>query len=162
MENISVVLPRNLSEKLRKKVEEADLLPEELVVEAMLKGLGEELDPRRFVEHYQALSDRYLGNAKEFLNKGDLLQASERLWGAVALAVKMVAAMRGLKLEEHGSLWSFVSRLSKEQRDKELVTLFSAANGLHRNFYENQMNRESLEIIIEDIERLITKLKGIQ
>jgi len=96
--------------------------------------------------------------AKDLLNRGDLVQASEKLWGATALAVKMAAAERGLKLEKHGSLWSFVSGLSKERGDEEIVTFFHVANSLHRNFYEDQMDRESLEIAAENIERLIAKL----
>jgi hypothetical protein len=32
------------------------------------------------------------------------------------------------------------------------------ANSLHRNFYEDQMNRRSLEAAAENIDRLIAKL----
>ena len=46
--------------------------------------------------------------AKVLLSKGDLVQRSEKLWGGVALAVKRIAAKRGTKLEQHGSLWLFV------------------------------------------------------
>jgi len=63
------------------------------------------------------LSEKYLAEAKEFLDKGDLVQASEKLWGATALTVKTIAAKRGLKLEKHGSLWYFVSEISKEKKD---------------------------------------------
>jgi hypothetical protein len=52
-------------------------------------------------EHYQTLSEKYLAEAREFLGKGDLVQASEKLWGAAALAIKTAAAKRGLKLERH-------------------------------------------------------------
>ena len=90
------------------------------------------------VEH-RALK-KYLAEAKEFLSKEDLVQTSEKLWGAAALAVKMVAAKRGLKLEAHRSLWDFVSRLSRESGDEEIITFFHVANSLHRNFYENQMS----------------------
>ena len=71
------------------------------------------------VEH-RALK-KYLAEAKEFLSKEDLVQTSEKLWGAAALAVKMVAAKRGLKLEAHRSLWDFVSRLSRESGDEEII-----------------------------------------
>lgn len=74
----------------------------------MLKGLNEELDPEDLVEHYEMLSEKYLREGDEFLTKGDLVQSSEKLWGAAASAVKMVAAKRGLKLERHGSLWDFI------------------------------------------------------
>ncbi|NQE04239.1 hypothetical protein C5S32_00075 [ANME-1 cluster archaeon GoMg1] len=55
------------------------------------------------------LSEKYLAEAKELLKEGNLVQASEKLWGAAALTVKMVAAKRGLKLEQHGGLWVFIN-----------------------------------------------------
>ena len=160
MELVSVTLPRKLSSRLRKKAQEIGTFPEELTVELILQGLNEELDPEELVEHYQALSEKYLAEARELLKKGDLVQTSEKLWGATALAVKAVAAKRGLKLERHGSLWNFVSKLSKEKGDENIITLFIVANGLHRNFYEDQMNKESLEVAIKNIEQLIGKLRG--
>ena len=113
------------------------------------------------MEHYRALSEKYLAEAKELSKEGDLVQASEKFWGASALAVKRIGAKRGIKLEQHGSLWSFISRLSRENGDKEIVRLFTVANGLHRNFYEAQMNKEAVEIVAGDIEKLIAKLKRI-
>ncbi|MHC1636147.1 MAG: PaREP1 family protein [Candidatus Methanospirareceae archaeon] len=135
-----------------------DSLPEELGVELLQKSLNEVLDPEDLVEHYRTLSRKYLEGAKEFLRKGDLVQASEKLWGASALAVKAVAAKRGLKMEKHGSLWQFVNTLAKESKDKDFVRFFNTANALHRNFYENEMPKESVEISAEDIEKFIAKL----
>lgn len=91
MEVDAIILPQKLSEKLKEKAEETDYLPEELAVEMLFKSLGQELDPEELVKHYQALSEKYLKDAKEFMSKGDLVQASEKLWGATALKVKMVA-----------------------------------------------------------------------
>jgi len=156
-EIISVFLPQKLGKKLRKRAEEMGYLPDELAVELLRERLNEELDPEDLKEH-RALK-KYLAEAKEFLSKEDLVQTSEKLWGAAALAVKMVAAKRGLKLEAHRSLWDFVSRLSRESRDEEIITFFHVANSLHRNFYENQMNKASLEVAIRNIEQLIEKLK---
>ena len=67
-----------------------------------------------------ALSEKYLAEAKELLKEGNLVQASEKLWGAAALTVKMVAAKRGLKLEQHGGLWVFVNekKLGGERRKR--------------------------------------------
>jgi hypothetical protein len=159
MSNVSIVLPQRLSRKLKEKAEENDLLPEELAVEILFKGLGEESDPEELVEHYRALSEKYLDEAKEFLKKGDLVQASEKMWGATALAIKMVAAKRGLKLEKHGSLWKFIARLSEETEDEELIAFFGEANALHRNFYKNEMDRKAVEVIAGNVEKLIVKLR---
>lgn len=156
---ISIVLSQKLGEKLRKKAAETDSLPEELGVELLQKSLNE--DPEELVEHYQALSEKYFKDAKEFLSMEDLVQASEKLWGASALAVKAVAAKRGLKLDKDGSLWEFVSRLAKERSDEDFIRLFFTANALHRNFYEGQMNKAALEIATRDIEKLIEKLRSL-
>ena len=155
----SVILPQKLGYKLREKAEATGYLPEELGVELISKGLNEELDPEDLVEHYKRLSEKYLGEAKELLSKGDLVQASEKFWGAAVLTVKMVAAKRGLTLEEHGSLWAFINTLAKVSGDEDIVRFFNAANTLHRNFYENEMARETVEINAGDVERLIVKLK---
>ena len=155
--HVSIILPQKLGEKLRKKAAETDSLPEELGVELLQKSLNE--DPEELVEHYQALSEKYFKDAKVFLSMEDLVQASEKLWGASALAVKAVAAKRGLKLDKHGSLWEFVSRLAKERSD--FIRLFFTANALHRNFYEGQMNKAALEIATRDIEKLIEKLRSL-
>jgi hypothetical protein len=157
----SIPLPQRLIEKLREKAEETDSLPEELGIELLSKSLNEELDPEGLEEHYQSLSEKYLAEAKEFLSKGDLVQASEKLWGATALTIKMVAAKKGLKLEKHGSLWSLVDTLAKENRDRDILRFFGEANTLHRNFYENEMTKAAVETIAEDVELLIEKLRSI-
>ena len=109
-----------------------------------------------------ALSEKYLAEAKELLKGGNLVQASEKLWGAAALTVKMVAAKRGLKLEQHGGLWVFINMLAKESGDENIVRFFNAANTLQKNFYENEMAQETVEINAGDVEQLITKLKEVK
>ncbi|MBE0516589.1 MAG: PaREP1 family protein [Methanophagales archaeon] len=168
----SLTLPRRLNDKLKEKAANIGVLPEELGVEFLLKGLNEELDPEELVEHYQLLSEKYLTEARELLKEEDLVQAqpfkkaltenaSLKFWGATALAVKRVAAIRGLKLDKHGSLWDFVSKISRESGDEDFIRLFFTANALHRNVYEGQMNKEALEIANRDIEKLIDKLRRI-
>jgi hypothetical protein len=170
----SIILPRKLGDKLKEKAAETGYLPDELGVELLRKSLNEELDPEDLVEHYQQtlgkfdqiasqmLSEKYLAEGRKLLKEGDLVQASEKLWGATALTVKMVAAKRGLKLEQHGSLWVFINTLAKESEDEDIVTFFNAANTLHRNFYENEMARETVEINARHVENLITKLKEVE
>ena len=158
---VTIILPAKIDQKLREKAEETGTLPEELGLEFVRQSLNEELDPEELVEHYQALSEKYLAEAKGFLSRGDLVQTAEKLWGAAALTIKMVAAKKGLKLERHSSLWDFVSKLSKESGDSDIIRYFHVANSLHRNFYENQMNQEAMGIAEEDVEQLLAKLRGI-
>jgi hypothetical protein len=120
----TILLPRRLGERLREKAAKTGWLPDELGVELLCQGLNEELDPEDLVEQYQMLSEKYLADAKELLKNDDLVQASEKLWGASALAVKSVAAKRRLQLEQHGALWVLVNLLTKESGDKDIVRFF--------------------------------------
>ena len=47
------------------------------------------------VAQHQEISERFLSHAEEEFEKGDLLQASEKAWGAVAHYVKSVAKAAG-------------------------------------------------------------------
>ena len=156
----SIVLPKRIEEKFKEKAEKVGAFPEELGIELLFQSLNEELDPQDLIEHYQDLGEKYLAEAKEFFNRGDTVQASEKLWGSAALAVKTVAARRGLKLEKHGSLWSFIDKLSEESGDEDILKLFGEANTLHPKFYENEMTLKAVGALSSDFEKLITKLKG--
>ena len=112
----AILLPRKLFEKLRERAEERGSLPEELAAEVIFKSLGEELDPAELVEHYRLLSEKYLAEAREFWGKGDLVQTSEKLWGAASLAVKMAAAKRGFKVRKTWQPMGFRERDLKGER----------------------------------------------
>ena len=49
-------------------------------------------------EHYSGISAEYLRKARSDLDEGDLLQASEKGWGAVAVALKACAGTNSLGL----------------------------------------------------------------
>ena len=93
----SVFLPDALVEK-PKGTAGADLTLEELVIET----LGT-LDPDEKAEAYWEVAEHYFLKAEEEPSKGDLRQASEKIWGAAALAVEAVAYKRdGRRLVSHG------------------------------------------------------------
>ncbi|MGQ9469013.1 MAG: PaREP1 family protein [Nitrososphaerales archaeon] len=87
-------------------------------------------------ERYFNLHRKYLEKADALILKGDYVQASEKLWGAVAEIVKAVGALRGVELKTHADLFQYVAKLREELKDPELSKLFHVANSLHQNFYE--------------------------
>ena len=105
------------------------------------------------------LGEKYLREGEEFLARGDVIQACEKFWGAVAEAVKAVAESRGWEHAKHRHLMETISKLFKETRDEELLRLIASAERLHTNFYEGFMSREEAEIHMKDAKKLIEKLK---
>ena len=84
---------------------------------------------------YKSVSTHLFQQAQAELEVGDLIQASEKFWGAAAQALKSIAHERGWEHKSHGNFYRIVRRLVDESGDKQLVPLFQAADTLHANFY---------------------------
>ncbi len=111
---------------------------------------------------HRKLNSKYLTDAKKLLQEGDYLQASEKFWGAAVQMIKVIAAKRGLELGTHRSISEFVSVLDVEHRELNLWTLYTKANNLHMNFYEDHVPPEKVKEDSEAVRELIEKLRRIQ
>jgi L-fucose isomerase-like protein len=156
---LTLILPKKLERKLKEECERSGASIEELALEALCRGMDEEIDPSDRAELYARLSEKYLREAEDLLSK-DHVQASEKLWGAAALMVKAVAASRGISISSH-ELFSFVRRLGEEERNPELRRLFSVASTLHQNFYENWLRGDVVREYSEDVKQLVAELKKL-
>jgi len=105
---------------------------------------------------------KYLSGALELLEQakrevegGDLRQASEKIWGSCALAIKAYAlAKEGRKLESHSELWVYKNYVAAELGEWVKVA-FRQADSMHKNFYENQATKEDVEDVLKEVERLV-------
>ena len=111
------------------------------------------------VEHYLKLNNKYLEEAEELIRRKDYVQASEKLWGAAAEIVKVVATKRGIAIKSHGGLYKFVANLGTELGDPELSRLFGLAGALHQNFYEDWLPPETVVDYAEAVKELVAKLR---
>ena len=100
----------------------------------------------------------FLLKARAYLDEGDLLQASEKGWGAAARMVKAVAEERGWRHNSHGNLHRAVDRLVGELADEGLEELFRSAGELHRNFYEGWMTEEAVARGLRAVEDFVRRL----
>lgn len=112
-------------------------------------------------DKYNETSRALLAAAREELEGGDLLQASEKLWGAAAQMVKAVGQSRGWRHDSHHGLFEAVNRLADETGDRELRDLFQIAGSLHFNFYEQTYPIEFIEQSAERIHQFIAKLEQL-
>ena len=84
-----------------------------------------------------AISRRMLAHADNLLQEGDLVQASEKGWGAAAHYMKAVAKQRGWTNRSHRDFFTIKDRLARETDNPDRFTeLFRTVRGLHTNFYE--------------------------
>ena len=90
------------------------------------------------VARHQDISNRFLEHAEEEFEKGDLLQASEKTWGAVAHCVKSVARKHGWPNKSHRDVSNNADRLIRLTEDpRQNQRLFHVVTNLHVNFYED-------------------------
>ena len=158
---VAVSPAKKVEEALRREAEKSGSSVEELVNEILSEALGAPLDPRDRAELHLELCEKYLREAEELLSKGDYAQASEKGWGAAAQIVKALAAREGKTLRSHRELWEFAGELADRLGDPELRHLWRTANVLHQNFYEGWMPPREVELAVEDVKRLVGKLRGL-
>ena len=155
-----LVLSREIEKKLGEESVKMEISIEGLALDAF-KGMNKGMDPVDRAELYVRISEKYLRDAEELLARGDLVQASEKLWGSAALMVKAVAASRGVLVSSYGELFSYVRRLGEELGNPELRRLFSVASTLHQNFYENWLSGDVVREYAEDVKQLVGELKKL-
>ena len=109
-------------------------------------------------KRYELVSVRLLEQAHVELEGGDLVQVSEKFWGAVAQSLKAVAEERGWEHNSHAHFYRIVQALIEETGDEELFDLFGAANLLHINFYEHWMTVGQIRGLGEQVGELIERL----
>ena len=127
-----------------------------------LPGPGEQ-SPEDFMQ----ISRRALQQATIHLADGDRLQASEKISGAVASALKAIGAYRGWRHDSHGLRDAIVTQLGAELgRPTPLAqTLFlgrKTAADHHRNYFDNTLDEVDIaddipiaESFVQAIDRLV-------
>lgn len=106
------------------------------------------------------ITQRMIEHAEERLQAGDLIQASEKGWGAVAHYLKAVAKQRGWRNGPHRDFFTIKRRLAQETNDPDRIhLLFDSARVLHQNFYEPINPEEDVRQGIERVKEFIHRLE---
>ena len=108
--------------------------------------------------YYSSTSRDILTKASAYLEQDDLLQASEKGWGRRRADGEAHRRIEGWRHEGHRELYQVVGRLSEENGDPEMRTLFRLAGDLHINFYEGWLTREMVEDGLAQVAELTQRL----
>ena len=107
---------------------------------------------------------KHLLQAKDYWSKwpahladGDICQAGEKGWGAVAQLTKAVATLRSWEHYDHVAIQEAITALISELPEQaEVIDQgLSAAERLHGNFYEVFMTSERAEIAMAQVRPLL-------
>ena len=90
-------------------------------------------------EHIDTARQILLDADREY-EAGDILQASEKLWGAASHIVIAEMKRREMTIRTHRQTVEAVNGLAEEFDTPALADWFIAAQGLHRNFYNGDLD----------------------
>jgi len=124
----------------------------------ILKLVEKELDPSERIKVYIYLFKKYLKEAEEYKNKGDIVQSSEKLWGAVTSLLNIIGEVKKVPHYTHRDYWEIMNIIVRETNDYELNELLALAEKLHANFYHNFIPSDLFEMYARRINVLIKKL----
>jgi uncharacterized protein (UPF0332 family) len=148
---VQVAVPDVVCRELLRRAEGRGMSISEYLAEIAVEGL----DPLDAALSYIEGAKDLLRQARIELERGDLRQASEKVWGACALAIKAHALRRrGRRIESHAELWAYKNEVARELGDW-VRAVFRQADSMHKNFYENLATREDVEDALQEVEKLV-------
>ncbi|NPA99764.1 MAG: hypothetical protein GXO10_00125 [Crenarchaeota archaeon] len=154
---MSYVIPRRLYEIIRREADKQDLTIEEFILELALS----DDDPHKRAIEYMKVAEELLEQAEKEIEKRDILQAAEKLWGATALAIKAYVAWKERRvIRSHRELWENKNTLKRELGEW-VQDAWMHAHGLHTCFYENWCTEEDIREALPRIKKLIEHISTI-
>ncbi len=110
---------------------------------------------------YANMSRDFMARAEDYLRQGDLVQASEKSWGAAACALKSIAEQRGWQHQSHSLLFDISGQVAEELDRSDLRDMFAVAKTMHQNFYENWEPAEAVEYAVGRVKQFLTELENV-
>jgi len=147
----ALVLKGVVARRLREEAAKQGLGAEEYLLDL----LTPDMDPKDRAREYLEASRELLSEAREELEKDNVRQAADKVWGAAALAIKAYALWRdGRRLASHGELWKYKSVVA-EDLGRWVRVAFQQASSMHTCFYEGWCDKVDVEEALRAVERLV-------
>lgn len=112
------------------------------------------------IQKHVQIAREFLDAADRFFEEDDLIQASEKLWGATAHAVKAACIRRRWRHGKYSRLREAAQMIADEAEDSSIMGTFLLAYSHHLNFYTNAMDAEEVSPARPIVCDLVDKLLG--
>ena len=111
------------------------------------------------VEEHIRAARSFLAASEVELEAGDELQASEKLWGAAAHALRAVLHSEGRPHGKRRELREAAMRMSAERGDSAIAAGFAVTDKFHANFYHGFMEEDDIRservVVREFVDRIL-------
>lgn len=114
------------------------------------------------IAYHRERSHHFLALVDDELARGELEEASNKLWGAAAHAIKAVAESRGWEHHAHALLQQAMERLiSEEGAPQHLFGQYLMASAYHQGFYAWPPSADAIRYGKEVIAEFIAALENL-
>ena len=114
--------------------------------------------PETHQQKHTRLAWQLLNQADHEIMAGDLLQSSEKLWGATSHALKALCESRGWRHSKYAQLEYAAKQLAKERDDDSIRLAYRVAEICHANFSYDWMEFEDVDENRIIVRRLVEKI----
>jgi len=155
MIDTTLKLTRSAAEKLENEAQRLGLSLEEYILDLALR----DLDPCDLAREYVEVAENLLEQAREKLSRGNIRQATEKVWGATALAVKAYVAWKDSKrLASHGELWEYSRELVRDLGEW-VSDAWAQATAMHVCFYEGWCSKDHVSDALKRVSKLVLEVR---
>ncbi len=112
------------------------------------------------IESHAVHRDRLIEHARRMLRDGDRLQACEKIWGAAAHGLKVVADRRDWPYTLHSDGRVIAEHLGELTGSRDIPRLFSYLESLHRSFYADSFSLQEIEKRLPDADEFLRLLES--
>jgi hypothetical protein len=115
------------------------------------------------VEGHAQVSHLFLEHAGVYLRQGDRIQASEKVWGAAAHALKAIGERRGWVHSNHSHIFDIGGQIGREfGQEQRFLDYLSQAQAMHQNFYDNIRDVPAIQRALSAVMELVEELDAIR
>ena len=109
-------------------------------------------------EKHTRLAEKLMRDASREIAAGELVQGSEKLWGAASQALKAYCASHRMPHGKYAQRRHAALELADERGDDSIRLAFKLAESCHVNFYNDWMEQEDLDSHVADIRTFVDKI----
>ena len=110
------------------------------------------------IHKHARIAREFLEAADGYFEEGNIIQTSEKLWGATSHAAKALCIRRQWQHGKYAHIREAVQRFATETGDESIMAGYLIAHAHHLNFYTDAMEPEEADPARPIIRQVVGKL----
>jgi len=154
--SVTIEVPAELYSGIRDIARMYGKSVDQVIIEALINLL----DPSKKIALYLGLHEKFLREFEGLYNTDDLVQAGEKLWGAVTALLNAIGELKNMPHYSHRDYSEIIECVAEEVENPQISAMFAAAERLHANFYHAFLKKQTFDVLKEQVLALIDVLKN--